>query len=38
MNVVTQSIGLQAALIHAVQPVHEPQDLKPPSPLPRGLC
>ena len=38
MNVVTQNIRMQAALIHAVQPVHEVQDLRPPSPLPRGLC
>ncbi len=29
---------MQAALVHAVQPVHEAQDLRPPSPLPRGLC
>ncbi len=28
---------MQAALVHAIQPVHEAQDLSPPSPLPRGL-
>ncbi len=38
MNVVTQNIRMKAALVHAVQPVHEAQDLRPPSPLPRGLC
>ncbi len=30
MNVVTQNIWMQAALIHAVQPVHEAHDLRPP--------
>ena len=38
MNVIAENIRMQAALIHAVQPMHEPQDLRPPSPLPRGLC
>ncbi len=38
MNVVTQNIRMKADLVHAVQPVHEAQDLRPPSPLPRGLC
>ena len=38
MNAVTQNIRMQAALIHAVQPVHEAQDMRPPSPLPWGLC
>ncbi len=37
MNVVTQDIRMQATLIHAVQPVHEAQDLRAPSPLPRGV-
>ncbi len=38
MNVVTQNIRMRAARIHAVQPVHEAQDLRTPSPLPQGLC
>ncbi len=35
---VTKNIRMQAALVHAVQPVHEAQDLRPPNLLPRGLC
>ncbi len=38
MDVVTQHIRMKAALVHIVQPVHEAQDPRPPSPLPRGLC
>ncbi len=38
MNVATQNIRMQAALIHAVRPVLEAQDLRPSSPMPRGLC
>ncbi len=41
MNIVAlvaQNIRMKAALVHAVQPVHEVQDLRPPSPLPRDLC
>ncbi len=37
MNVATQDIRMQAALVDAVQPAHEAlDDLRPPSPLPRG--
>ncbi len=32
MDLVTQDITMQAALSHAVQSVHEAQDLKPPTP------
>ncbi len=38
MNVVTENVRMKATLVHAVQPVHEAQDLRPPSPLPWGLC